>query len=202
MSINPITTRYGRNPTTDLELANKTYVDNFSGDEVIEDYVATGAEASHVFTLPDADDFTNTSEYYLVIAGAITAALAVRVRVNAIATGSYTYDGWRANAGTMTQIDENSSTAGMLASNVILDTAGYLFYIKLSIIWNPAGIQGMCGFISTHAGIGQGSSQSGTGRLSTAITELTSIEIMTDASTWQTGTRITLYRKRRNQTAV
>jgi len=190
-------TRFGPSPLLDNEIANKAYVDAGGGGggvlSVIETYEASIAEGSHTFTFAGID-FDDDSELLLVYDLSATAAFSLLMRINGITALSYFVDGRRITGGAETLIDLNSLGSGQLQSSTIINGAnsGATGRVKIGLI--KAGTNDK----PTWSAEGSGSALAGgevySGLLFVNMASITSIRIFTSTSTWQIGTRMTLYR--------
>lgn len=164
---------------------------------LIADYEAAVAEASHVFNFP-AIDFDDDSMLILVIDLVPTAALTLLMRINTIATANYSYGGRRIeNTAVETLIGANNVTSIQLASAAGILTAATAQASGIIEILLPKAGAPDRPTVHTRLGSSNGSAEVMAGSLKIAQANITDIEILTSVSTWQVGTRITLYRVQR-----
>jgi len=157
------------------------------------DYEAVIAEGSHNFNFP-AIDFDSDSMLVLVIDLGASAALNLLMRINSVATGSYFTDGRKIAAGVETLVDLNAQTSALLASSTILSGATSTAFIKALIGTSKITANNPTMIISQGAGSGSNEQLNSNGPVVVSITDIT---VLTSASTWKIGTRMTLYRVQR-----
>lgn len=160
------------------------------------DYEAAIAEASHVFNFA-AIDFDDDSILILVIDGSATLALALQLRINTIATASYNTDGYFIRAGAQTLIDLNGQTTIEIGSATIINGVNRSFFGEVKIGLNKSGTLDRPKTLSSLGTDSGSGTQVVNGLLDSAEASLTDIEVRTSVSTWQIGTRMTLYRIQR-----
>ena len=159
---------------------------------VLANYVAVSAESSHVFNFT-AVDFDDDSMLVLVIDGTAAGILFLLIRINEDATASYDTNG-RGIAGAEVIVDLNGQTSGHL---IEFGTAGSdtKFVGTVYIMLQKGGVGDAPQIISNfHAG----TSNNQLNILYDIVTSsITHVEILTSASTWKIGTRMTLYKVKR-----
>lgn len=160
---------------------------------VIGDYEAAIAEASHSFTFT-AVDFDDDSEVMIIIDGSVTAAAAIQVRINSEAGASYFQDGRRIASGVETLIDQNSENEFDVCSATMLQNGGDGFFAVIKISFNKSGTLDRPRIISESVGGSVLANEQVSGMFNVATATLTDIVMRTSTSTWDIGTRITVYK--------
>jgi len=162
--------------------------------EPLLDYEAAVAEGSHTFTLPSAIDFDDDSYLLLVIDLGSTASFALELGVNGITSATYHTDGFRIDAGTETIIDQNLVALWEIASVTMITAANRPIAAIITIQLNKAGPSDRVAISSNAISSVLAITETITGGFQTTSTaSITSLEVTASASTWQIGTRMTLY---------
>lgn len=157
---------------------------------VLGDYEAAIAEASHVFSFA-AVDFDDDSLLMLVFDGSLTASASILMRINADATANYFIDGYRISSSVQTLIDINTSTSMELVNSTLTagdQTIKGVVTIQLSngaLIDRPV-INSHFHPLTQEQVIGA--------ILNIDSASITDVEVLLSGSTWQIGTRMTLYK--------
>ena len=164
--------------------------------ELIEDYEAGSAEASHTFTFT-ALDMDDHSELVLIMDISPTVILNLQCQVNGHVAANYQDIGVStAQGGLNTVIDNTNQTAATLISSATLGAGNRSAFCETHFGLTKAGTGDNILFSSKSMGLL--TIQEVTGHsLDSAKTEISSIKILTSTSTWQTGTRMTLYKVKR-----
>jgi len=162
---------------------------------LIESYEAGSAEASKTFTFP-AIDYQSISHLILQIDISVTAALALKLGIDTL-TSAYFYQGRRLIAGAETLINGGTAANWEICSATLLAGANQSAFIIIHLGLTKAGANNRTkGFSTASAG-----EQRGNEVLSlvqdTSNPSHTTIEVTTSTSTWQTGTRMSLYKVKR-----
>jgi len=164
--------------------------------QVIETYEAAIPEATHTFTFP-AIDFDDDSFLMLAVDMGVTAALNLEILFDAFVAAYFT-DGSQINSSANNFTDINAATEGQLVpTGGIFSEANAQVIMLVRIGISKAGNRDW-----TRADISfQGGGANGSGHFGVVCqasnASLTDIIIQTSASTWQVGTRMTLYRVNR-----
>jgi len=161
--------------------------------EVLGDYEAGIAEASHVFSFT-AVDFDDDSKIVVVIDGTPTDALALQMRINTLATTVYFSDGRRITGGVETLIDINSANELQLGSSALINGGNNPFTGEAIIFLNKAGTQDRPAVISSFSSSGSLGGEVYASMVNSNEVSITDVEIRTSTSTWKIGTRITVYK--------
>jgi len=165
--------------------------------EVIETHEAVAPESSFVFNFTGID-FDDIAYLVLEIDIGATAQLQLDYRINTIATASYFSDGRRIVSNVETLIDDGASTAGVLCTNTLLSSGNITAFLYIVISLPKAGGVQDRPMIISSAINNNFTQEQISGILNTDQTEITDVEVRTSASTWRTGTRMTLYQVRRS----
>ncbi len=164
---------------------------------VLGDYEAATAEASHNFNF-SAVDFDNDSELVLVIDLGVTLALILQLRINADTSANYFTDGRIINGGVETLVDLGGIAAYQILSTTSLGAVNASGFAEVHIGLPKAGTQDRPLFYS-FGGSGSGPvNESYAGSLNKTVSSITDVEVRTSTSTWQIGTRMTLYKVARS----
>ncbi len=161
----------------------------------IGDYEATGAESSKTFTFA-AVTFDDDAYLMLVIDLGGTAALNLLLEIAGDSSSNYYVDGNRTTGGATTIIDINTATSAQICSNVMIDGANsnatIICYIQLSkAISQGVSIKSFATSSTLRA------TEYTLGMLGQNKTSIAQLIVKTSTSTWQTGTRMTLYKLKR-----
>ena len=176
-------------------LEYQTHTQNTEIWSVLGDYEATSAESSHTFSFT-AITFDDDSHLVLVIDGSCTLLLDLGVRVNAATTGYYG-EGRRIVAGAEQLLDENDQTMAIVASDAMFGAVNQGATCIVKIMLSKSGNQDRpVMFAETFSSAISESEVTGWLQ-NTGTANITDIIVRTSTSTWQIGTRITLFRVRR-----
>lgn len=157
---------------------------------VIETYEAALAEADHTFTFTGID-FDDDSKLVLNYDITGTLAFTLQLKINALVVG-YFFDGSSFSGGTETQLHSNAGTDWPIGSVVgVNEETDGVAQIQLSKGGSLDRPTMVC-----HEAHTDGSRAFG-GGINAAVTSITDIVLETSTSTWQAGSRATLYRVRR-----
>jgi len=159
---------------------------------VLGDYEAAIAEGSHNFNFA-AVDFDNDSKLVLVISGSVSAAgVSILLRINTDVTANYFGDGFLITAGVEVILDRNALTTMDLSNTTLHSGVNEEFNINADIFLAKSGT-----FNRPTVGSMSASTrglQEMAGRLLVVTASITDITVLTSSSTWQIGTRMTLYK--------
>lgn len=160
------------------------------------DYIAPAPESSHVFNFA-AVDYDDDS--IIVIDFDLTATLqfALGLRINGVAGNNYFTDGRRISAGVETIIDLNSQNTIQIGSTSIFLGADNGAGGRIMIFLNRSGGLRRPFVVSTIGGNIGGNEQI-SGHINQNQATISSVELLTSASTWQTNGRITVYKRARS----
>lgn len=162
--------------------------------EAIADYEASSAEASHTFSFT-AVDFDDDSMLVLVLDGSITlGTFALQMTINAVGGGNYHGGGRRIQGGTETLISFGSTDFFPIANTALFNAVNENFFGIIQIGLHKSGNQDRPLIISEIVGGSQTGDDKIFGNVSTANSDIDEIVISTPATTWQIGTRMTLYK--------
>jgi len=153
--------------------------------EVLGDYEAASAEASHEFDITDVD-FDDDSVIVVVIDGEATASLDLQMTVNQDVT-SFFGDGSSIGGGTETLLDNNNLAFWELFTSIGAN-------ISFAGIVEICLTQGGQNFVKAFTRFAAASLQHLAQRHNTAETAITHVTVQTSTSTWKIGTRITVYK--------
>jgi len=178
-------------PLSELTLFDTTLLGDITPYRVLDDHIATGAESTHTFTPATALDFDDISRIVFVMDGDVTGNLEMLIRINGLSTASYMWTGIQSSSGVNTGFTAFSQTASEIMPTI---TANSEFRLEGTILKNQGGDDNEFGgesnvYRSANARVWQQLNWS----LTTTLTTLSSVEILTSASTWKIGTRITMY---------
>ena len=173
----------------------KQAIDALSGGlwTVLGDYEATSAEGSHNFNFT-AVDFDDDSKLVLVIDIGATLILNLQIRINTNSTANYYSDGRRIAGGSETLLDLNAQNEGQLVSSTLLGGANEAVIVFVEIGLSKAGSEDRVGISSKAVGTSIQGNEVMSTTLVGALSSLTDVEVRTSTSTWQIGTRMTLYK--------
>jgi len=160
----------------------------------IADYEATVAEGSHTLSFT-AVDFDDDSMIVLVIDGSATAALGIRMTINNLsAANTYKADGRVIGAG-VESITQFSGTFFNLAEAGGGDVSADATFNSITrITLNKSGTNDFAQIdYSMYTDVEEEAVVVG-GVLKSAISSISSLEIVTSTSTWKIGTRFTVYK--------
>jgi len=112
----PITTRYGRDPTLDQELATKKYVDDNAGViEILGTAEVTAATVTEI-ELTGSWDLEDVYAYLLaVFTGVTDASNEIELQLDGDTSASYDYQRTQQNAGTPTELNIANATSAIIA---------------------------------------------------------------------------------------
>ncbi len=161
--------------------------------ELIEkiDYSTTGT--TKTFTFP-AIDFVQYSELILILSGGTTAALALLLQINGSGNAKYHTDGTQFVGGTETLINIDTATSGTICSAALLAGANENFYCRLRISLSLAGSSDRPqAIVESSAGGSIGQERVGI-VLTESHTDISSLTVLVSTSSWQAGTKFTLYK--------
>jgi len=181
-------------PILGSDIANKAYVDGLISMVILGTHEALIAESSHTFSFP-AIDFDSISHLVLEIDGSATAALAIQVRINALAT-NYNNQGRRIAAGVETFINTVAQTAWTVATNLLITGATSGFNIICKIISFKGSPDNQPAIFADATGPVH-ANETMVGSQGASTTSITDVVIRTSVSSWRIGTRMTLYSVRR-----
>ncbi len=156
----------------------------------IATYVATGAEATKTLSF-SALDFDSDSEILVVVDGGATASLQLELQINGLTGSVYYHDGSYISGSTETLVQANTTAFWPLASTTLIPAANSNFFGTIKIGLNKAGNLDRPMYSSQFQGDG---TQVMGGQHAATISSINSITIKTSTSTWQIGTRITVYK--------
>lgn len=163
--------------------------------ELIETHEAIAPEASFTFSFP-AIDFDDVAYLVLEIDGSATAALAIEVRINALAT-LYNNQGRRLAAGVETFINTTAQTAWQVATSSLITGATSGFNILCKIISFKGSPDNQPAIFADATGPVH-ANETMVGSQGASTTSITDVVVRTSASTWRIGTRMTLYKVKRS----
>ena len=162
---------------------------------VIETHEAAIAESTFTFSF-SAINFDDDSELLLVIDASVTLLLELFLRINAVSTGYYS-DGRRITGGTETLIDNNNTAGYQIASSTLFAAVNDTGHAEIRIGLTKGGTFDRVIFDGSIASGSLAMGEKKSGMVTGAISSLTDVVVLTTTSTWQVGTRMTLYRVRR-----
>ncbi len=161
--------------------------------QLIEEYIAPGAESNHVFTF-SAIDFKTISHLVLIFRGGSTAALAIKLQIEGDETSAYYQDGRSQIAGTEALIDLSAVDHVVLLSATLNDAASRAVFIECKICVPPSGLQYPSFQINAQSsGASQGHELTDA-QLAVQKTSITTLKVFTSTSTWLVNTHISLYK--------
>lgn len=183
------------NPILPADVANKAYVDSQSHVwGLIGQYTAAVAEATATISFP-AIDMVDDSKLVLVIDGETTAALELRMRVNALVGILYFSDGRKITGGVETLIDNSGQTSWALIDSTALGGVAD-FGGTIDLYLGKAGLNTIKMTFLGWVPFTQSNIQL-SGFYNTVQASISSVTLLTSASTWKVGTRFSIYRVRR-----
>lgn len=187
----PLSTLYVQNPTEDLQVANKQYVDGAGGGGLVllDSHVALSTEASYTFTPSVAIPLSTYSKLLILFSIRLTASLAIGLQINGITADAYFTAGSRMSGTALTHIANDQqvswrisdTTLGAASGNVngkieldITNGAadGYTYYSKAQKL---AIVNEFWGYKTA------------------AITEIDALTLIASTSTFAAGTSISTY---------
>lgn len=163
---------------------------------MIGDYEASVAEGSHTFNFP-AISFDDDSELILVIDLTPTLTFDLLLRINLNAGASYNTDGRRIGGGIETILFTRGATSVIIASAALIAAVDIGVFGEVKIGKSKGGALDRVRSVSTFYDTGNVQEQMA-GVLTVSLANVTDITILTSASTWKVGTRMTLYRVARS----
>jgi len=162
--------------------------------EAIADYEATSAEASHTFTFTGVD-FDDDSMLVLVLDGSITlGTFALQMTINGVGGGNYHGGGRRIQGGVETLLTFYSTDFFPIADTALFNSVNENFFGIIQIGLHKSGSQDRPLIISEVVGGSQTGDDKIFGNVSDPTGDIDEIVISTPATTWQIGTRMTLYK--------
>jgi len=161
---------------------------------VIGNYKSTSLDASKTFSSL-AVDFDDYSEVVVVCDMANTANCDVEIRINAISSTKYFTDGWQIKDGTDTIIDRNSNTAWVIMPSALgqNNTWTCINHIQLSGVTGGGDNNPKCNTVGRAEGLNGGAYMVTSG-LRSVETNIDSVEVIANGTTFQVGSRITVYK--------
>jgi len=180
-------------PLSDLSLLNTDLIIDLHKYELLHNYEASVAEATHTFTPASALDFDTYSEIRVIFDGITTASLALELIVNGErGINDYIGTGKRfAITPTETLISENAPQ-WTLATTTMLSGVNNAFFGEITLGANSTGGANDLLINSRFNTVGISEEKTG-GNQTDTIDEITSILIETSTSTWVIGTKMTVY---------
>jgi len=159
---------------------------------VIGNYTATATDTSKTFSSL-AVDFDDYSEVCVVCDMANTANSDVQIQINGVTSSSYFTDGWQVKDGTDTIIDRNSQSSMLIMptalgqnnewtciNHIQLSDVGHDQYPNMNTFGRGEGLNGGSYMV--------------TSALRTTESNIDSVKIESASSTFQVGSRITVYK--------
>jgi len=177
---------------TDASLMNSALItENFNRLVAIAEHIATTTEAGHTFDF-SADPLDMVSEFkavLILISGRTTASFELQLKVNGTTT-TYTIDGTQTDTTVVSGIARNSQAHWAILETALLDSGGRRFMGHVMIQLEDAG-DDLC-MVGQMGALGEGLYNFAGVQL-TDTTEINEIILETSTSTWDAGTRITVY---------
>lgn len=161
---------------------------------VIGNYKSTSLDASKTFSSL-AVDFDDYSEVCVVCDMGNTANCDVEIRINGISSTKYFTDGWQIKDGTDTVIDRNSNTAWVIMPSALgqNNTWTAINHIQLSGVTGGGDNNPKCNTMGRAEGLNGGAYMVTSG-LRSVETNIDEIEVIANGTTFQIGSRITVYK--------
>ena len=162
--------------------------------EVIGSYKSTSLDASKTFSSL-AVDFDAYSEVVVVCDMANTLNCDVQMQINGVSSSSYFTDGWQIKDGTDTIIDRNSNTAWVIMPSALgqNNTWTCINHIQLSGVTGGGDNNPKCNTVGRAEGLNGGAYMVASG-LRSVETNIDEIEVIANGTTFQVGSRITVYK--------
>ncbi len=160
--------------------------------QLMETYEALTAENSHTFTF-NPIDFQKVAYLELEMDYSATLSQILRLNINGNTDSQYYRDAMSVTVGVVAGIDQNTFTYYQIAAAALLNAVNAQIGVTLKIQLGKAGtlhrpvIHHQVFSCSTVV------TQISSGMLNVATDSISSIEITTSTSTWQSGTRMTLW---------
>ena len=162
---------------------------------IIGKHEALVPESSFIFSFL-AIDFDDDSQLVLVMDGSITAPLVIQLRINNNATANYFFDGRTIAGGIEIIIDGNVQTQMEISNTTLHSNVNEQFHGNVLIYLAKSGSLKVPTMQALM--VGERGSQVMMGKINANTPSITDVEVRTSTSTWQTGTRMTLYRVKRD----
>ena len=160
----------------------------------LADYEATSAESSHTFSFT-AVDFDDDSYLVLELDGGVTlGTVALDLTIENNTTASYHGSGRRLKQGAETIFDIASASAFPIGSANLFNAVNEGFFGIVQIGLHKAGSQDRPQIMSNVSCGAQRASEFIFGNLASSTSSISRIDVSTASSSWQIGTRMTLYK--------
>lgn len=160
--------------------------------QVLDNHIAAIAENTYTFTPAVPLTMAQYSVFIVEIVGRTTLALALQAQINGTAVQNYSYGLRKTQTPLVTAISTaiNAANLSLLTAGILIAGAEFSGQLRIIIPENGSNIIGSSEFQESINIFGCESLQH---VVNVASTTLVSININTSASTWQAGTRITIY---------
>jgi len=158
--------------------------------EILDNYVAPGAESGHTFTPGTPLSTVDYSKFIIEIDGRITAALALQLVINGL--GGTLYDGtaWTSDGSAITPLPFANDSEAEIVGSGILSSANQSFAGTIEVYIAEANTRP---FIISRMTRDDGRSQFTCFHVDAITSTIISLRLQTSTSTWLEDTKISIY---------